>query len=228
MKELLGGLFPSHVLVASARLDPESLIECAFAEEAAHVANAIHQRQAEYAAGRRLAHGLLDQLREAGTPMGQRAPLVTEQDRGPNWPAGTTGSITHTIKQGHGICLVAVAAAHDEPRLGLDVEPAVPLKEKLWPAVLTVSERALLTGLGGRGKLLSKVYFSAKEAVYKMVSRDVGRVLEFAEVEISLSMVRGTFDARFILKEPPLVELPKVEGRWALTKEFIVTSTVGR
>lgn len=228
MKSILAGIFPQHVLVASVVLDPSSSVECVFPEEAAHVERAIHQRQAEYSAGRRLAHDLMDQLRSRGAPLGAAAPLITAEDRGPNWPTGATGSITHTIKDHHGICLVAVADVREEARLGLDVEPTGPLKSKLWPAVLTVSERALLEGLGQRGQLLSKVYFSAKETVYKLVSQDVRRVLEFAEVEISMSLARGSFSARFMLKEPAPVELPKVEGQWRITKDYIVTAAVGR
>ena len=73
MKTLVTGLFPDHVLVASCALDPESATDCAFDEEALHVAKAIHQRQAEYSAGRRLAHGLLDELRASGAPLGPKA-----------------------------------------------------------------------------------------------------------------------------------------------------------
>lgn len=211
--ELIEGLFGPDVCVAGKRLDTTLEPSFLFEEEAALVEGAIAKRRVEFAAGRQLAHEQLGQLgaRSAALPVGA--------DRAPLWPAETTGSITHTA----GLCLVAVARVEHHAALGLDVEVTAPLKPKLWPSILTISERALLEGIGSRGALLSKVYFSAKESVYKSVSKAAGRVLEFQEVELKLSLVKGSFSARFV--EGELAErLPVVGGRWRVTRDFIVTS----
>lgn len=223
LAELTEDLFPEEVLVAGERLDSTGDVSFRFPEEAARVEGAILKRRLEHATGRRLAHGLLDRLRANDPALGPPSPLLAGADRAPVWPTGTHGSITHT----RGICLVAVARTCDQPRLGLDVEVTAPLKDKLWPSVLTVSERARLRGLGARGRLLSMVHFSAKEAVYKLVARDVGRVLEFEEVELGVSLARGTFTATFLLDPDLVARLPQVHGRWRVTRDFVVTSALG-
>jgi 4'-phosphopantetheinyl transferase EntD len=215
---LTRGLVPEGVRLAAERLQEAAAADFRFAEEAAAVEGAIAKRQVEHAAGRRLAHELFDVLRAEGLAVAQ-APLLAGTDRAPVWPEGLTGTITHT----RGLCMVAVAPVAELASLGLDVEVTEPLKEKLWPSILTVSERARLTGLGARGALLSKVHFSAKEAVYKAVSKAAGRVLEFEEVELSVSLVKGTFEARFLDAELA-VRLPRVGGVWRVTRDFIATS----
>lgn len=211
--ELLAGLLPPDVLVAARHLSADDEPRFRFAEEAAHVAGAIHKRQLEFAVGRELAHQLLDTCRPDAP-----SPLLVGPRREPLWPAGCNGSITHT----KGLCVVAVSA--HRRFLGIDVEVTEPLDEKLWPSVLTVSERARLKGIGARGALLSKVHFSAKEAVYKAIAQTVGRVVDFAEVEIGVSLARGTFDVRPALKDG--AELPTLSGQWRVTRAFIATAVV--
>lgn len=213
IEKLFEGLLPGDVSWRAERLGEDDEVSFRFSEEAAAVEGAIAKRQIEHARGRHLAHALLDRL---GASDG---PLLTSSDRAPLWPEGFTGSISHT----QGLCAAAVVEAAKLTSLGLDVEVTAPLKEKLWPSILTVSERALLSGIGARGALLSKVYFSAKEAVYKAVSKEAGRVLEFQEVELMVSLARGSFEARFV--DPGLAaRLPHVVGRWRVRRDFIATA----
>jgi uncharacterized protein (TIGR00290 family) len=158
----------------------------AHAAEAALVERAVPARRAEFAAGRRLAHALLDGLGAAN------APLLTASTRAPLWPSGFTGSISH----GAGLCLVAVARTTDIVAVGIDVESADPLAADLVSTVLTPRERTRLAGpdLLRRAKL----HFAAKEAVYKAVAAEVGRLLELHEVEIELDEPRARFEARVV------------------------------
>jgi len=217
-QSLLEGLLPASVKWSALRLEEGAPVAFCFPEEAAAVEGAIEKRRLEYATGRQLAHALFEEFASAGHALSS-GPLLAGSDRAPLWPAGLAGTITHT----RGLCAAAVALASDLPSLGLDVEVTAPLKEKLWPSILTISERALLMGIGSRGALLSKVYFSAKESVYKTVSKQAGRVLEFQEVELSVSLVKGTFTARF-LDAALAAQLPAVGGKWRVQRDFIATS----
>ena len=154
-------LFPDSVRVAWRRLEQDERPAFRFGAEAAVVEGAVAKRQIEFAAGRELFHRLHEELRREHPDLAELAPLLPAGDRGPVWPEGLVGAISHTA----GLCVVAVARTADHTRLGLDVEVTEPLKEKLWPQILTVSERARLKGLGRRGVLLSKLHFSGKEAI---------------------------------------------------------------
>jgi uncharacterized protein (TIGR00290 family) len=159
----------------------------AHAAEAALVERAVPTRRAEFAAGRRLAHRLLDGL---GAP---HEPLLVAGDRAPLWPRGFTGTLSH----GAGLCAVAVARRDHLRAVGLDVESADPLAADLVATVLTPRERARLDADGGQAEPLrrAKLHFAAKEAVYKAVAAEVGRLLELHEVEIDLDEPRGRFEA---------------------------------
>jgi 4'-phosphopantetheinyl transferase EntD len=158
----------------------------AHAAEAALVERAVPARRAEFAAGRRLAHALLGGLGAAS------APLLTTPTRAPLWPSGFTGSISH----GAGLCLVAVARSTDLRAIGIDVESADPLAAELVSTVLTPRERTRLAGTDLLRR--AKLHFAAKEAVYKAVAAEVGRLLELHEVEIELDEPRARFEARVV------------------------------
>ena len=108
-------------------------------------------------------------------------PILRGEDRAPIWPAGFVGSISHTDTW----CAAAVARADDLRSIGIDLEPATPLKEALWRRVCTQAERDTLSGLANAG-LTGKVLFSAKEAVYKCQYPLTRRFLGFHAVEIEL------------------------------------------
>lgn len=217
--KLLDGLLPPTVRVAWQRLDDAVEPGFRFKEEAAHVEGAVAKRRVEFGAGRALFHRLHDELLAedaAGDALAPSAPLLVAADRGPLWPAGVVGSISHT----KGLCVVALARTSDHPRLGLDVEVTAPLADKLWPSILTVSERARIKGLGARGPLLSKLHFSGKEAVYKWLSRDENRVVAFEEVELGFSLARGSFVTSLLFDNA----LPSPSGRWRIGREFLATA----
>ena len=214
---LLEGLVPNDVLMTARSLGADDVPRFRFPAEAEHVAGAIHKRQLEFATGLELAHELIAEWRRGERDTTRAAPLLVGPRRAPLWPTGLNGSITHT----QGLCVVAVGRRR---YLGIDVEVTAPLKDELWPSILTVSERARLKGLGSRGGLLSKVHFSAKESVYKAISARVGRVVEFAEVEIRVSLALGTFDVVPMLREA--IVLPPLRGMWRLTRDYIATSVV--
>ena len=125
------------------------------------------RRAKAYASGRRVAHVALSRL---GAPPG----AVTSDGRMPRWPAGFTGSITHSET-----LAVAVAGRLESVRgVGVDVEVQGRVDDRSAQRVLIEAERRRFSQ--PRWTLV----FSAKEAVYKAVNPIVGEYLGFADVAI--------------------------------------------
>jgi len=169
--ELYGRGFEVASAVPSARLDE------LLPGERAGVAGAVPRRQAQYSTGRICARHA---LRRLGVP---DAPLLARQDRSPAWPDGVVGSISHT----DGCCAAVVGRASRWLAVGLDVERDIPLDPKLERRICTASESQWLAGHdpGERGAL-AKIFFSAKEAVYKCQHPLAGLQLGFQDVELEL------------------------------------------
>lgn len=168
-------LLPPAVRCASAPID--EVVAFRHAAEADVVARAVAKRVREFATGRRLAHDLLDALGCVDVP------LLPDDRRAPRWPVGVRGTIAH-CRDG---CVVAVTTDGRIAGLGLDIEPATPLRAELVRRILADDEREVLAARdeAERG-LLAKAAFCAKEAVYKAISARVGVVLEFSDVRLAL------------------------------------------
>jgi 4'-phosphopantetheinyl transferase EntD len=156
-------------LDACALLPPETAITAAM----------VDKRRIEFTHGRICARAAMAQLGLPAHAIGKGS------NREPVWPAGLTGSITHT-----GELAAAVVARLDSlTSIGLDIEGT---------DVLGASEAALvclpeenLPHDGERAKQL----FSAKEAVYKCLYPLVGTYIDFLEMELQLNSSRGKFSA---------------------------------
>lgn len=160
-------------------------------------------RAAEFAAGRAALRQAMARLGRppAAVPMGP--------DRAPVWPAGLTGSLTHTAALG----LAAVAPAALGP-FGIDAEPDAPLDPELWEAVLRPEERAALEALppAARGRQARHV-FVAKEALHKAQFPLTGRVPGFEAVRIE---GKGpAFRAVFAVRTGRFAPGAALPGRWA-------------
>ncbi len=186
---LLEPLLPEGVLcgeIDPADVDTDLLSD----EERADVARAIPRRVREFAAGRQLAHELLERLGA------RRAPLCNGPDRAPIWPAGFVGSISHT-----GRLAVAIVARMDKfAALGCDIEPDGALEEGLWDLILRPEERCYVSTQFDPGRVVRRI-FSAKEAAYKAWYPSCGVVLEHHDVHIQLGQREGdSLQAPFIAK----------------------------
>ena len=110
-------------------------------------------------------------------------------DRVPRWPAGATGSITHT----DGFCAAVVARSARIRALGLDAERENSVKPDLWRRICTAAELAGLreqdehTALGA-----ATLLFSAKEAFYKCQHALTGQWLGFSDISITIESHRFT------------------------------------
>jgi len=152
--------------------------------EAEAMARAVPSRQREFSAGRDAARAC---LRDLGAPL---APLPVKPDRAPAWPDGYTGSITHSRTA----CLGAAVRRSDLRGLGIDVEPDEALPEALMETVLRPDEADLTQE--------ARRVFSVKEAVYKAISSELDRILEFRDLRLERGSA-GTFRAHLTARAGP-------------------------
>jgi len=185
--------------------------------EALDVQHAVEKRVREFTAGRTSARAALQRLGydDIAIPVGKR--------RQPVWPAGVTGSISHAGDH----CLAAVCTRNHFSGLGVDIEQATPLCDRLVDLVCTPEERMrMANGAGSMTALLAKFMFSAKEAVFKCLFPIYGEELEFHDVSLDISLHEGRYTAhvsRFALNAGEDLEL---HGRFACTAQLVITAAI--
>jgi enterobactin synthetase component D len=164
--------------------------------------SAVPKRKSEYLAGR-ICAALA--LRAAGLPE-----VLGLQGRAPVWPAGATGSISHSDSR------VVAAVSRDHAGLGVDCETVMPDDQArvLASMILTPAEAALRPATIGCAAFLTLI-FSAKEALYKAISTPQAQMLEFHDVLLTgitgdrLHLAQGAqdFQAHFRLDRTEVLTL---------------------
>lgn len=194
--------------------DPRVLDGDLLPEEEAVVEGAVSRRVAHFRAGRVCAHRALDRL--GASP---DRPVLQAEDRGPIWPDGFVGSITHTDAW----CAAVVARATDVRAVGIDLEPSTPLKESVLGRVCTPAERRHLANFRDPDRM-AKVVFCVKEAVYKCQRPITGKYLGFHAVEVELD------DAAFVavFREPAgeFSSGDRLTGRWLVDDDLVAAACV--
>ena len=133
-------------------------------------------RRPEWLAGRRALRAALVDV--AGDDAAAAALGI--DDRGaPVLPARLVGSISHKRA-----LAVALAAADDGGRVGVDVEALAPRRHDLSPRVLTARERDALAATGAARERAVLRAFALKEAIYKAIDPFLRRHVGFLEVEV--------------------------------------------
>jgi 4'-phosphopantetheinyl transferase EntD len=183
---------------------------------------AAPKRQAEFGTARVQARKALDRLGARG------GSLAPHADRSPRWPEGIVGSISHT----EDCCAVAVARSDGFVGVGIDIEPSAPLPSGVEELICTESERlwlALHNGCDG-GRLFGKLFFSAKEAVYKCQYTITRSFIDFKEVELAIDVCRGTFSVVDLRGNgrPWRNMMLGLEGRFRFGPRSIVTAAILR
>ncbi|WP_042454714.1 4'-phosphopantetheinyl transferase family protein [Streptacidiphilus jiangxiensis] len=172
---------------------------------------AVVKRLKEFATARRCA---MDALEALGAPAVPPAKLASGA---PHWPTGVVGSITHTT----GYRAVAVARSCDYRSLGVDAEPAVPLRPGLLEGVTCPEERAELLRLEAVDPQTpwDKLLFSAKEAVYKAWRPVVDTPLGFQDVRVGFDPESGRLRLR-----AARTGLPPLDGGYLVRSGLAVTA----
>jgi 4'-phosphopantetheinyl transferase EntD len=139
-------------------------------EERAYIGRAVPHRQAEFSTGR---HCARQALRALNIPA---APIPAGALRGPVWPPGLTGSITHDA----GLCVAVVAHLTTYRGLGIDILDIA----RATPIVESAQAHLSAPGESGSDPVLR---FSAKESVIKAVSAQMNRWVDFPEITIQIA-----------------------------------------
>ena len=213
---MIESLFPAAVTTLeatpamwSAPLLPE--------EEACLSPRAVAKRRREFAAGRACARAALARLGVVDFP------LRSGPDRTPLWPPDIVGSLSHCAD----FCGVAVARRGTIAGLGLDVERARPLQDRVAEMICTEAERNRLARLSGLpAGLWAMLVFCAKESTYKCFYPVARMHLDFHDVEIDPDPKAGTFTARVLrargtaggAADPPIRSM---RGRFAWTDAHV-------
>lgn len=189
--------------------DPRTLLPA----EMALTASFARSRLREFAAGRSCARLALADLEAMS------APLLVGAGREPLWPAGFTGSITHT----DGYCAAAACRIGAVISLGIDVERLVALNRSEWQVLFRPAEIAWLDSLAQREQVaMACALFSAKESYFKCQFPLTRRWLEYQDVELR-------FGARsFVVQDRNAEPRLRVQGAYGLigSSEIVATTVV--
>ena len=170
--EALRALAPPGVLIDHRLITPGDE-HALLAEESAAFSRRAEQVRRASGAARIVARSLLEQLGHSG------AALPKSPSGAPIWPRGIIGSLAHDAT----VAVAAVAPREKLTGIGIDIEPAEALPPEVLELVLTSRERASLVNDPCAGRL----FFVAKEAVYKAVFPLDYRFLDHHDIEIDLT-----------------------------------------
>ena len=198
--------------VETEEVDPHLVDGGLLKAEQEAVEGASQTRIEQFTAGRVCSRIALARLGVATT-----TPVLRGEDRAPIWPPGFVGTISHTDTW----CAAAVARVDDVRSIGIDLEPATPLKESLWRRVCTPKERDWLHELPAPG-LTGKILFSAKESVYKCQYPITTKFLGFHAVEIEID--EGSFRAVFQQQSGEFQPGDVMSGRYLVEEGLVATA----
>jgi enterobactin synthetase component D len=136
-------------------------------------------------------------------------------DRGPRWPDGVVGAITH----GAGLVAAAVGSPSEVRGLGIDCERVVDagaMDAVLETALPHAPERDVATRAGLDPRVACTVVFSAKESVYKALRTRAGRPIDFGDLELVELEREGRCR---VLARGPL-------AKWSRPDDFLVRFSV--
>ncbi len=181
--------------------DEDALLDA----ERASLPSSLTERRRASGAARIVARQLLEQFGHHGHAVPRGV------DGEPLWPAGMTGSLAHDDE----FAVAAVGRTQDLGAIGIDVEPAIPLPHEMIGLVFTPGELDRLTNT----RLVDRVIFAAKEAVYKAAFPLNRTFLEFQDIDVDLEGLRAstraghTFSIRYCLSSHIIVLAVGVEYR---------------
>ena len=207
----LGDLLPGTVSCVLSEHPPENMNLLAAENEAAKTMRADRLR--EFAHGRACARRALIRL---GVPA---CPIPVGDARAPVWPEQIVGSISHC-----GEFAAAVAAYRINIQgLGVDLETAECLDQPLLTIVCR-PEELLWLGKSESGFALDKLFYSAKESLYKCVWPTVRQFIDFQDIEIGLNLAENSYSAVSHSSQLPEALIKRVRGSYTHNDELIVTT----
>jgi 4'-phosphopantetheinyl transferase EntD len=213
---VIAAILPSAAVAAELIGDPADGPLALLPTEAALLGPAtVDKRRRELAAGRSLARRALQQLGIAPVA------ILTGANREPVWPDEVVGSITHC----YGYCAAAVVSAAGFASIGIDAEVHDVLPADVLESVTRPEERAWIAR-ADKSVCWDRLFFSAKESVFKAWFPIMRRWLGFEDASIVFDPAAMTFRASLV-SERVLVdgrELTGFDGRYLVHGDHVLTA----
>lgn len=208
-------------LTFSVAFTDEAFSETTAADLGIRVPDSMHRaaskRKAEYVAGRFCARQAM-----RGVIADYDADLATRPDRGPAWPVGVVGSITHTA----GFASAAICPAHLARGLGIDSERIMSdaAMHRVRDSVLSAHD-SLPAGIELDAAVWTTLVFSAKESVFKCLYPLVNKMFWFDAVRIEIiDAERRAFRATLLVDlSPDLRAGTTLEGNYQIDLSHVHT-----
>ena len=144
--------------------------------------NVTDKRLREFSAGR---HAARQAMASHGRP---QVAIPVHLDRGPKWPVGVVGAITHSAP----ICIAVIGKSKDYRGLGIDIASESDRPEpQTWPLFLQPTEMARLDRWATGD---ARAFLCAKEAAIKMIRDAFGRTLSFQSLCVHLTPDNSQFE----------------------------------
>jgi 4'-phosphopantetheinyl transferase EntD len=193
LADRLSELFPRSVGAAFVRIS--GVVFPLFPEEATTVRRAVAKRRIEYAAGRHCA-------RLAMAELGQKpCAIPSGPDRGPIWPRGLVGSITH----GSDECTAVVGFEECFRSIGIDMQMVGSVPQALASKILRWDEAVALDRTSRPDDAdWPTLHFCLKEAAYKAFHPLYRKVIGFHDMRIAVKT-----EARHFLATVPSLAAPE-------------------
>jgi 4'-phosphopantetheinyl transferase EntD len=210
----LAALFPAGAVAAQMHGSASS--EYLRQDEIRSISHCSDIRINDFSAGRVCARRALKELGIEGFS------LLSARDRQPVWPAGITGSITHT----EGYSAAVVIRQGRVRSIGVDAEAVGAVHEGLWPRICTAAELESLRSFARPERdVRAALIFTAKEAFYKSQFPLAAEWIGFGDVAIELEQDTGG-DGVFVVAPQRALRLPhqaaqRLSGRFRRHGEFV-------
>jgi enterobactin synthetase component D len=204
----LGG--PGICVVALGPDDPADALD---PSEAASVAKAVPARVREFALGRTAARRALVAL---GIPP---TAIPVGPGRGPVWPDGVVGSITHAAGWA-----VAIVGPADRGGLGVDLERDGAVGDDELVVLTTAAERQRLDAHADPAAraTIASVLHGAKECVHKVVHPATRVTLEHSDADVEVfghpPATTGEWTATLLCVAGELGAGTVLQGSWAVVR----------
>ncbi|EJV0608083.1 4'-phosphopantetheinyl transferase superfamily protein [Vibrio parahaemolyticus] len=183
------------------------------------VSGSVHNRKAEFLAGRVLAISILKQLEHTNTIVdigNQRAPV---------WPESVKGSISHADQ----VAVCAICRDSLYKRIGIDIEPLnTEVSESLKQSIISPSEINLLNKCGFVKSTAFSLAFSAKESLFKAIFPEVNYYFDFDSATLThINTSEKTFKISLNVDlNETFKKGMKFYGKYILTGGYILTLIV--
>lgn len=178
--------------------------------------NYTGKRKTHFTIGRHCAKKALSKISES--PFS----ILKGEENEPIWPESITGSISHSDN----LIGALVARTSNYKSIGLDIETAGRVKENMWKSILTQQEIEFIASLPFlKQNKIASLYFSMKEAFYKLQFPITREKLWFHDVEIK--NIQSKFHISICKQTPNKKLLPNtIELEYFCYKDQIITYCV--